>query len=246
VEIFRLTELRALVAAAGRGSRSGLPYPKTLFPIQGKPILVRILDLLAPYDRAPTVVVSPEGSSAVRKALAEFGLSAHLVIQPSPKGMGDAVLHLSHSPVSDDAEHILLVWGDCPFIQPATVANLLTVHKAEANDLTFATQRAEKAYTVVVRDDTGRVTRVIETREAGVRPVPGERDIGLFVFRQAIILDTLREDLPGKRGASTGEHGFLYTIEHLVSRGLRVAALPIASELDVVSFNSIDDIRAFL
>ena len=48
-----MAELSALVAAAGRGTRAGLPYPKTLFPVQGKPILVHIAELLAPYDAHP-------------------------------------------------------------------------------------------------------------------------------------------------------------------------------------------------
>jgi bifunctional UDP-N-acetylglucosamine pyrophosphorylase / glucosamine-1-phosphate N-acetyltransferase len=234
------------VAAAGRGSRSGLSYPKTLFPIQGKPILVRILELLTPYDDCPTVVVSPEGFKPVRETLFERGLSAHLVVQPKPCGMGDAALQHSRSPAFSDAEHVLLIWGDGPFIQPTTVAKLLAAHKAQNNDFTFATRYVEKAYTIVVRDDAGGVKRVLETREAGAQPLPGERDVGLFVFRNAVVVDALREDLPGKHGALTGEHGFLYIIEILVSRGLRVAALPIASELDIVSFNRIDDIRAFL
>jgi hypothetical protein len=122
----------------------------------------------------------------------------------------------------------------------------LAAHKAQNNDFTFATRYVEKAYTIVVRDDAGGVKRVLETREAGAQPLPGERDVGLFVFRNAVVVDALREDLPGKHGALTGEHGFLYIIDILVSRGLRVAALPIASELDIVSFNRIDDIRAFL
>ncbi len=242
-----MTLLRALVAAAGRGSRSGLPYPKTLFPIEGKPILVRILELLAPYDVCPTVVVSPDGCGAVRDTLFERKLSAHLVVQPSPRGMGDAVLQHSLSPAFDEAAHVLLIWGDIPFIQPATVEKLVAAHKAQDNDFTFATRYAQKAYTIVERDEAGGVKRVLETREAGIlQPLPGERDIGLFVFRNSAVVGALREEAPGKHGASTGEHGFVYIIEILVSRGLRVAGLPIASELDLVSFNSIDDIRAFL
>ena len=34
-----------LIAAAGHGHRSGLPYPKTLYPIKGKPILIHLLNL---------------------------------------------------------------------------------------------------------------------------------------------------------------------------------------------------------
>ncbi len=119
--------------------------------------------------------------------------------------------------------------------------------RAQGNHFTFATRQAESAYTLVLRDPAGQVTRVIETREeGGGQTRPGERDIGLFVFRKTAVLNMLREELSGKWGRSTGEHGFLYIVEHMVSRGLRVAALPVATELDLVSLNSIEDVEAYL
>jgi bifunctional UDP-N-acetylglucosamine pyrophosphorylase/glucosamine-1-phosphate N-acetyltransferase len=242
-----MAELCALVAAAGRGKRAGLPYPKTLFPIKGKPILVRIAELLEPYDTQPTVIVSPDGNLAVRQCLAEYSHSAHLVVQPEARGMGDAVLSFSQSPSFSDAEHVLLIWGDVPFIQAETVARVVAAHRAQGNDFTFVTRLVESAYTVVSRDDSGNVTRVIETREEGIgQPLPGERDIGLFVFRKSVVFDLLREELAGKWGKSTGEHGFLYIIGHLATRGYKVAALPVATELDLVSLNSMKDIDAYV
>ncbi|MDO8774500.1 MAG: NTP transferase domain-containing protein [Burkholderiaceae bacterium] len=242
-----MDKLRVLVAAAGRGTRAGLPYPKTLFPIQGKPILVRIAELLAPYDAEPTVIVSPDGEAPIRQCLAQYGVASHLVVQPEACGMGDAVLRLEQSPAFADAEHVLLIWGDVPFIQPETVARVVAAHRAQGNDFTFATRLVDSAYTVVSRDTAGQVTRVIETREEGVgQSQAGERDIGLFVFRKTVVLDMLREELAGKWGKSTGEHGFLYIIGHLVARGYKVAALPVATELDLVSLNSMNDIGAYL
>lgn len=238
--------LRALVAASGRGTRAGLPYPKTLFPIQGKPILVRIAELVAPFDNMPTITVSPEGAGPIRRCLSEHAIAAQIVIQDEPCGMGDAVLRFNQSSAFDDAEHVLLIWGDIPFIQPTTVAALVANHAAENNDFTFATRQTPLAYTVVSRDLTGRVTRVVETREEGIEQRAGERDIGLFVFRKTLVLDILAEELPGKWGRCTGEHGFLYIISHLVARGLKVVALPIATELDLVSLNSMNDINAYL
>ena len=47
-------------------------------------------------------------------------------------------------------------------------------------------------------------------------------------------------------GVSTGEHGFLYIIAHLASTGYKVEALSIASDLDIVSLNSLQDIDAYL
>lgn len=242
-----MAEIRALVAAAGRGTRAGLPYPKTLFVIQGKPILVRIAELLAPYDPHPTVIVSPDGEAPIRACLKEAGRSAHLVSQPEPRGMGDAVLKFEQSPVFESAEHVLLVWGDIPLIQPETVAAMVEAHIARGNDFTFATRLVDSAYTVVSRDALGEVTGVMETRELGSpEPQPGEREIGLFIFRKAPVMNALREELSGMRGGATGEHGFLYLIGHLAARGLRVQALPIATELDLVSLNSLKDVAGFL
>ena len=35
-----MVNIKVLIAAAGLGSRSGLNYPKTLFSVKGKPILI--------------------------------------------------------------------------------------------------------------------------------------------------------------------------------------------------------------
>jgi bifunctional UDP-N-acetylglucosamine pyrophosphorylase/glucosamine-1-phosphate N-acetyltransferase len=237
----------ALVAAAGRGSRSGLPYPKTLFPIQGKPILVRIAELLAPYDRQPTIIVSSDGKELITECLRSAGIYAHVVVQQEPRGMGDAVLQFERSPRFEAAEHVLLIWGDIPFIQPETLATLVDTHLKHDNDFTFATRNVDSAYTMVTRNAERQVTGVIETREHGVtQPQAGERDIGLFIFRKSLVLAALREAIEDKWGTSTGEHGFLYVIGHLVKRGLRAEALPIATELDLISLNSLRDVDAFL
>ena len=242
-----MADICTLVAAAGRGTRAGLPYPKTLFKVQGKPILIRIVELFATYDMTPTVIVSPEGEGPIRECLATAQRAAHLVVQPVPKGMGDAVLSFEKSPVYAAAQHILLIWGDIPFIQPETVAAVVERHLEHRNDFTFATRMVEAAYTVVSRDVNGRVIGVVETREAGITdPQTGEREIGLFVFRKQIVFDALRQDLTCKIGATTGEHGFLYIIEHLAAHGYQIEALPVATELDLVSLNSIKDVRDFL
>lgn len=242
-----MVNICALVVAAGRGSRAGLPYPKTLFSIQGKPILLHIAELLAPYDKSPTVIVSPDGLEPVRQCLGAADLTAHLVVQPTPLGMGDAVLRFEQSPAFHLAEHVLLVWGDIPFIQPETVAAIVNAHLAHENDFTFATRYVDSAYTMVSRDATGAVTGVTETRESGISAQhDGEREIGLFIFGKNIVLEALREELSGKYGRASGEHGFLYLIGHLAARGLRVEALPIATEMDLVSLNSLEDVNDYL
>lgn len=238
-----MAELRVLIPAAGRGSRAGLSIPKTLYPAYGTPILHRLLEVLTPYDHIPTVVVSPQGEPLIRDSLLQAGLNAHLVVQSEPRGMGDAVLCYERSPSAVGAEHILLAWGDLANLQPSTIASLVDDHLRAGNDFTFATRLVDKAYTTVLRDQAGKVLSVRETREHGIKtPQPGERDIGLFIFRMQPIFDLLRARLPGKLGLATSEHGFLYVIEHLVQAGCRVDALPIATMSDLISLNSLSDL----
>lgn len=242
-----MAKIGALIAAAGRGTRAGLPYPKTLYPVQGKPILLRIFEMLQPYDAQPTVIVSPSGVEPITECLGKEEFPAHLVIQSEPKGMGDAVLRFAQSPAYELAEHVLLIWGDVPFVQPDTVSQMVAAHLREDNDFTFVTRRVARPYTVVSRNSEGGVAGVIETREAGGEPpAEGERDIGLFVFRKFPVFEALASDLPGRLGSSTGEHGFLYVIAHLARLGRKVAALPIAEEIELVSLNSLQDLRGFL
>ncbi len=240
-------EISVVIAAAGVGSRTGLPYPKTLFPIKGKPILVRLAELLAPYDAEPTVIVSEGGKEQIKQCLLKNNIQAQLVIQSIPRGMGDAVLCIDNSEEFANSEHVLLVWGDIPFIKQETVETMINHHLEQDSDFTFASRVVDEAYTVVVRDKSGNVTHLIETREEGVTDLgPGERDMGLFIFRRSLTLQALREELPNKWSMSTGEHGFLYIIEHLVSKGLQVKALPIAQKIELVSFNNMEDVSSYL
>ena len=237
-----MTEFRVLIPAAGTGSRAGLPYPKTLHPVGGVPILLRQLALLRAFDPCPVVVTSPSGRAPIAQTLDMAGVSAELVEQSAPTGMGDAILRLDAAEAGAACEHVVTVWGDIPLLDPHTIAATVARHRQANNDFTFPTRRVDAAYTVVTRDAAGKVTALAETREAGLTPSPGERDIGVFVFRRAPVFDLLRRKLPGALGTTTGEHGFLYIVRYLVEHGHAVEALPIATQRDLVSLNRLSDL----
>ena len=239
--------IKVVIAAAGQGTRSGLPYPKTLFKIKNYPIIVRICEALSEYDRNPSVIVSPDWKDEIQNTLSEYEIDAELINQLKPLGMGDALLQYENSEFYKDAEHILLIWGDIPFIQKETIEKMVKSHLTGNNTFTFPTRESNSAYTFVSRDDSGGVQDLVETRELGIqKPQPGERDIGLFIFKKHPIFHILKEDLPNRIGKYTNEHSFLYLVSHLYQRGFKIEGLKIATELDLVSFNSIDDISSYL
>ncbi len=234
-----------LIAAAGLGTRSGLAYPKTLYPVSGKPILVHLLELFSSIDKKPTIIVSPEGFQSIQDCIEEYNFSAYLVLQEQPKGMGDAVLRFVDSPAYSESKEIVLAWGDIPFIQKETLETLISEHFHQANDFTFPTQIVEEAYTLVKRDEYSQIIDVIETRENELTPRRGEREMGLFVFNKSKIFSALKLDSKKKYSKLSGEHGFLYIISNLVAQGYKVEALPIAKKLDLMSLNNISDLGEF-
>lgn len=240
-----MTSMRCVVAAAGRGSRSGLQVPKTLALADGKPIIVRLLATLSPFDPKPLIIVSPEGRPQIEDVVTRFGFPAEFTVQSRPLGMGDAVLQIETVPGIGACEDILLVWGDIPYVQPETLKELVRLHREDNNTLSFATRRVDSCYTFVVRDESGRVRRVVETREEpSAEPLSGERDTGIFIFKREIVLNHLRARRPGAIGRTTGEHGFLYVVSELVASGQLVEGYDMAHELDTLGFNTPEDLNA--
>jgi bifunctional UDP-N-acetylglucosamine pyrophosphorylase/glucosamine-1-phosphate N-acetyltransferase len=238
-----MTEPRVLIAAAGAGARAGLPYPKTLHPVGGRPILGRLLDTVGRLDAWPTIIVSPSGRAAIAQFLEEEGSQAHLVEQALPTGMGDAVLAFERSPAWAEADTILLAWGDLPFLSDATIAETLAHHKRSGAVLTFPSIWVDRAYTIVSRTPDCTVVALDETRVLGTEPAPGERDIGLFVFQAAPVMAALHRSAAAHDPAR-GEHGFLQVVHALAAAGHQVEALPVATMGETVSLNALSDMGA--
>ncbi len=235
-------KIGVLIAAGGKGTRAKLPYPKTLFKINGKEILLNILDITCAYDQSPTIIVSPTGEIDINTFLLEHSKTCNLVIQEKAKGMGDAVLHFKKSPSFELSEDILLIWGDIPFIEENTIKKMVERHFEKDNTFTFVTAKTNAAYTRVNRDQNNKIIEVLETREENLPVKKGERDIGLFIFKKKEIFDLLELNLSKKYSSKTKEHGFLYLVSHLVKNGYKVEGLEIAKSKELISLNKISDL----
>jgi len=239
----------AVIAAAGKGTRSKLNFPKCLFKIEDREILGRILDALPNNLHSKNIIVSNDGYKPIASYINNLKVKdIHLIIQEKQLGMGNAILQL-YDIQSTLANNILLMWGDLPFISGESIESLLSYHFNEKNDFSFLTLMSKNVYTLVERDNLGNIQRVIESKELNDLkkiPILGERDIGVFIFKRDIILEYLQRDLNNKFGPKSGEHGFLYVIEHLVNDGYKVGGIETHNEIEGVSFNALEDIKKFL
>jgi len=235
----------------------GLSYPKTLFPIRGKPILGHILRAALPIVDDGVVVVSHAGKASIEAYLAELGVKNIVtVIQEKPIGMADAIQLGVKALGGTIPCDYLIIWGDQVTVRTETLRELKDQHLRSGAWLTLPTTRKRNPYIHIVRDADGNVVDVLEAREGDPMPEVGESDCGVFLCRGEYLLDGLVEleratydpnsgvfRRLDQRSSATGEFNFLPLIT-LWSRSMRsVQALPLATELESLGVNTPSDVQ---
>ncbi len=151
-----------VILAAGKGTRMRSGRPKVLQPLAGRPLLAHVLDTARALDAARICVVVGHGADEVRSALDAPGL--RWVLQSPQLGTGHAVQQALPELSPDGVA--LVLYGDVPLITRDTLARLLA---AAGNDrLALLTVGLEdpSGYGRIVRDDAGRVQRIVEHKDA--------------------------------------------------------------------------------
>jgi len=130
--------IKIIVLAAGYGKRMQSELPKVLVPLNSKPLVTYILDSVKKTgicDR-PVVIVGQK-RELVMKTL---GNEYEYIIQEEQKGTGHAVM-VAQKALENNAEHIMVLYGDLPFISTETIKNIIEKHLHFESKITFATTK---------------------------------------------------------------------------------------------------------
>ncbi len=230
-------KISVLIPAAGLGKRSDLNYPKSLFKVKNIPIIVRIIKKISKYDSQPSIVINSKYQKLFKKTLNDHLIKKYeLLFQNFPSGMGDAVLKFKKSKFFKKTDHILLIWGDIPFIKKSSIDKLIKFHLSSSNFMSILSNYSYKPYTLIKRDQNSIVKEIIETKDSGLKFNYGERDIGIFIFKKSL-LNYL------KNNKIKNEHNFLYVIKKIYHKKYSIKSLPIASDKETLSLNYVSDLK---
>ena len=178
-----------IIPAAGKGSRLGLSTPKLLLPLSEKICVAdRILEA-APVDSRVIIITSPwseeEVQAFLRKRNDEYSERRKIstIIQTEPRGMGDAIF-LSSSEI-DNADTVIVSWGDQALINPRSVIKLKKAVEYYAFNKVSAfavlITRCENPYVQFkLSDDMRQLLEILQTREGALTEQFGYSDCGLF------------------------------------------------------------------
>lgn len=241
-------KLCAVIPAAGRGSRLGAERPKILVPLVSPLTIWNVLQgRLQPFVDHIHVVVSPAGLPLFEAELAGVagGPEVSVSVQPEPRGMGDAIFR--GLPIWGGAENILIIWGDQVHVSAETLAACRAVHLSGTGPrCTLPLVALDEPYVEYVFGASGRLDRVLQTREGDRCSPGGLGDVGTFLLSTADLDRLWREyisSVPG--GAVTGELNFLPFLVFLARCGWQFNRVSVADANEARGINTPEDLVFF-
>lgn len=214
--------VRAVILAAGAGTRMKSELPKVLHTVAGRPMISWVLSAMRAMEPDQIVVVVGANGEQVRPLL---GDDVDVVVQEEQLGTGHATgVALGAIPL-DESDSILVAPGDVPLLVPATMAELIGLHKRTGSAVSVLTAEVDdpEGYGRIMRDGWDRVVGIVEHVDASasqrqIREING----GVYVFSSGLLAEALPKVEPNN---AQGEYYLTDVIEILGSGGHPLHAL---------------------
>jgi bifunctional UDP-N-acetylglucosamine pyrophosphorylase/glucosamine-1-phosphate N-acetyltransferase len=154
--------LFVVILAAGQGKRIRSTLPKVLHQLAGRALLEHVVCAARILSPEEIHVVYGYGGERVRESLAHLGV--HWVVQRQQLGTGHAVAQAM--PVIPDEARVLVLYGDVPLVEPASLSALCDQVAEGSLGLMTVRLPDPTGYGRVLRDEQGRVMGSVEERDA--------------------------------------------------------------------------------
>jgi bifunctional UDP-N-acetylglucosamine pyrophosphorylase/glucosamine-1-phosphate N-acetyltransferase len=227
--------VRAIVLAAGRGTRMRSARPKVLHELCGKPMLWYVLRALhdANVDDV-TVVTNPDVLPHVAAVADDAGHARVVAILQEPQlGTGHAVSVALAGLPSRDAATLIVLNGDMPLVDAELVRRAIEA-RLEALSLVTARMPLPSAFGRIVRAGA-HVERIVEARDATDDELAiDEMNAGLYAFDEAKLRRAIAELRPDN---AQNEYYLTDTVRHLAAGGERIVPVVASDYRSVLGVN---------
>lgn len=231
-----------VIMAAGKGTRMKSRLPKVLHQIAGRALLSHVLDTACDLQARQVVVITGHGAIEVEAHCAANagGLAAmdvQFVRQEPQLGTGHAVQQAV--PVLADDGVVVVLSGDVPLTQAATLFHLIRASAGERLALLTLQMPDPTGYGRIVREDgetDGKVRAIVEHKDASL----AEREINeIYSGIMAVPARQLKRWLARLDNQNAqGEYYLTDIVKFAVADGVDVVAHRIDDAVQVAGVNS--------
>ena len=225
------TNITVIVLAAGQGKRMRSELPKVLHPLAGRPLLSHVLESSQALRAREIRVVHGHGGEQVKQAFSNQAVV--WIRQAEQRGTGHAVKQAMPGIKSQDV--VLVLYGDVPLVQPATLRKL--VSRAARGQLAILTARLSDptGYGRIIRGGHGGVLSIAEEKDASTtQRAIDEINTGLLACPAHLLAGWIR-----RLRANNAQKEYYLTdcVALAVKDGVRVVAVPAESADEILGIN---------
>ena len=224
---------KALVLAAGQGTRMKSSESKVLHKVLGKSLVEYSILAAQGVGVEEVCLIVGHKAEDVQKKL---GDSVSYAFQKEQLGTGHAVMQALD--FIEDAKEVIVLCGDTPLITKETLQTMLDFHREKQNAITVLSTHMDDptGYGRIVRDEKGNLLRIVEQRDASEEEKQiTEINGGMYTFDGQLLKHALSKL---NNNNVQGEYYLTDTIEILLNEGHRVDAIATSESDDIAGVNS--------
>lgn len=214
-----MSDIAAVLLAAGKGTRMRSERPKVLHELCGRPLLEYVLRAVREVGLETILPVIGFRAEEVQARFESGDL--HWVFQQQRLGTGHALL-MTESYLSEHPGQLLVINGDQPLLGSATLMEFIASHDPRRVGVSLLTARLEEpqGYGRVLRDGEGNFAGIVEEVDADeAQRALGEVNAGAYLFSSTRIFEYLKRV---RRENRQGECYLTDTLAMYREEGLRV------------------------
>ncbi|MEJ1815345.1 bifunctional UDP-N-acetylglucosamine diphosphorylase/glucosamine-1-phosphate N-acetyltransferase GlmU [Clavibacter michiganensis] len=190
----RSPSIAVVILAAGQGTRMRSRLPKVLHPLAGLPLVGHVLATAEELGARHIVTVVRHDRDQVVEVVRALSPQALVVDQDEIPGTGRAV-EVGITALPDGfTGQVVVLSGDVPLLDAATLRSLVSAHRQARNDLTLLTARLDDptGNGRIIRGQDGAFEAIVEQKDAtGEQLRIDEVNAGVYVFDAEALRQTL-------------------------------------------------------
>lgn len=220
-----MSNLKAVILAAGKGTRMNSDLPKVVHKCMGETMVHHVIRAAREAGVDDVCVIVGYKADIVK---AEIKDDVAYAVQTEQLGTGHAV-RCAKEMIGDTGATIILC-GDTPLITGDTLKRLADTHMKEGNAVTVLSAIVEDStgYGRIIRDAYGEFEKIVEQKDASEEEQRvKEINSGMYIFDSEELSKSL-ELITNDNAA--GEYYLTDTIEIIRKSGKRVAAMALPKD----------------
>lgn len=235
-----MEQLKAVILAAGKGTRMKSDLPKVVHTIEGKCLVDYAIDAAMGAGAEDVCLVLGYKYEVVHEMIEHKDVK--FVLQEQQLGTGHAVL-CAKDFLGEEGQTMIL-FGDTPLITADTLKRLRDYHVKHKNTVTVLSAMIDDpaGYGRIIRDADGTFLKSVEHKDANEQELKShEINSGMYIFDTAELKEALGKIQPNN---AQGEYYLPDTLTIIKEKGLKVDAFALDDPEDITGVNDQEQLKS--